>query len=710
MGSCLSKKKGSDSSPSGAAASALVAPQDGKGSVSETFEKEKVVVVETETVAVEESVKKEIFVIKHRKSHDVDKRVEQKGGDGFGCVSATSSGSEAAEMENNNGGHNGVVMSAAPVRTSSCTKEEVDAILIQCGRLSRSSSGKAGPGVSTPSKKYSGSKRSYDFDQNDCDFAVDGDRKKGSGIGDNIDCCDDDETSEKRHHRQRHRQSRASPQGRRRTPSRERDPNRQHQQQRSGSRDRGSSSGGGSGRRVSRSPGRRSDNPPTTSAEAAEKASSHANAGCSNATRPGKMVSVPATVIDKGNNGSSGVESGNNGAVRRVLVKRNSGEVAASGSKTPRSRSPANARVVSNENQNQHPSLSRNSSRKAEQSPYRRNPLSEIDPNINNRGLKAREIEPDCQQKPNMKDMNNGKVVVHGTNNRSSSRGKVFQVVEEAGEPKGLQPRTNSIETTIVVASGAESLKPQALTRTRSSRRSRDLDLNPETLLNPTPSYTTLLLEDIQNFHQKNTTTPSISLPACVSKAHSILEAVADLNSCTSSNPSYAFSDDRRNFTETHQNSMDDKNPAGKKRLEAKDPFVVESEIVVCNDLMEPSLHKYVTVKRGTIGGGGEMEEQESSGSNSFVGVSQLHSWEPNSADSTDCWTSRSNTREEYPSPVCFQRHALSEPGRESEETQKRMGRRKREIDHQQNGIGRGRLGTSSRGGGLHTVPSIAST
>ena len=36
-------------------------------------------------------------------------------------------------------GHNGVVMSEAPVRTLSCTKEEVDEILIQCGRLSRSS-------------------------------------------------------------------------------------------------------------------------------------------------------------------------------------------------------------------------------------------------------------------------------------------------------------------------------------------------------------------------------------------------------------------------------------------------------------------------------------------------------------------------------------------------------------------------------------------
>ena len=388
MGSCLSKKKGSDSSPG-----ASVAPQEGKVSINETLEKEKekVVVAVESGAAAEESVKKEIFVIKHRKSHDVDKRVEQKGGDGVGSVSAASSGSEGPEMGDNGRGHNGVVMSAAPVRTSSCTKEEVDAILIQCGRLSRSSSGKAGPGVSTPSKKYSGSKRSYDFDQNDCDFG-----EKGNSIEDDVDCCVDDGTAERRHHRHRHRQSRASPQGRRRTPSRERDPSRQHQQQRSGSRDRGS--GGGGGRRVSRSPGRRSDSSPITD-EAAEKASSGGSGG-SGATRPGKMVSVPATVIDKGNNCGTGVESGSNGTVRRVLVKRNSGEMAAaSGSRTPRSQSPANARAVSNDNQNQqHQSLSRNPSRKAEQSPYRRNPLSEIDPNINNRGSKAREIEPDCQQ------------------------------------------------------------------------------------------------------------------------------------------------------------------------------------------------------------------------------------------------------------------------------------------------------------------------
>ena len=225
-------------------------------------------------------------------------------------------------MGDNGRGHNGVVMSAAPVRTSSCTKEEVDAILIQCGRLSRRSFGKARLGVSTPSKKFSGSKRSYDFDQNDCDFG-----EKGNSIEDDVDCCVDDGIAETRRHR--HRQSRASPQGRRRTPSSERDSSRQHQQQRSGSRDRGS--GDGSGRRVSRSPGRRSDNPPIT-AEAAEKASS----GGGGATRPGKMVSVPATSIDKGNYCGNGVESGKNGTVRRVLVKRNSGEMtAASNSKTP---------------------------------------------------------------------------------------------------------------------------------------------------------------------------------------------------------------------------------------------------------------------------------------------------------------------------------------------------------------------------------------
>ncbi|GJZ73264.1 putative retrotransposon protein [Tanacetum coccineum] len=82
----------------------------------------------------------------------------------------------------------------------------------------------------------------------------------------------------------------------------------------------------------------------------------------------------------------------------------------------------------------------------------------------------------------------------------------------------------------------------------RIRKLSRDLDMNQETRFDPSPpSYASLLLEDIHNFHQKNTnssaatTQPSFALPECVSKACSIMEAVADLNSNTSS----LLSDDR---------------------------------------------------------------------------------------------------------------------------------------------------------------------
>jgi len=121
-----------------------------------------------------------------------------------------------------------VVVPSAPVRTSSCTKEEVDAILIQCGRLSRSSSG-AGRAASSEAagghrRRRSGSKRSYDFDQ---------DARSGGGA---------DEDWE--------RQGTAAVS----RPS----PHRGSlQRKRSGSRER---SGGGSGSwRASRSPGRRTD-------------------------------------------------------------------------------------------------------------------------------------------------------------------------------------------------------------------------------------------------------------------------------------------------------------------------------------------------------------------------------------------------------------------------------------------------------------------
>lgn len=159
-----------------------------------------------------------------------------------------------------------------------------------------------------------------------------------------------------------------------------------------------------------------------------------------------------------------------------------------------------------------------------------------------------------------------------------------------------------------------ETLNPRAVTQNRSSRRSsRDFDQN--------LGYTSLLLEDIQNYHHHHNNT-AFSLPACVSKACSILEAVADLNSSSSENDKGSFN-----------------GRFGKRGSVPREP-IFESEIVVKDDLMEPSLHKYVSVRDlgGGGGGGGEMEPQESAGSNSFL-LGQpwaASSWEPNSVDSTD--------------------------------------------------------------------------
>ncbi|XP_021297906.1 uncharacterized protein At1g65710-like [Herrania umbratica] len=648
-------------------------------------------------------VKKEVFVIKHRKSHDRDRRSPppQK-------AAPHSTENESASSVSDEGG---ICNINTAVRTSSCTKEEVDAILIQCGRLSRSnSSGK----TASSSRKYSGSKRSYDFDnENDNDHigvasADYGSRKKG-----NDGFCDDD--------RPRHRQSSrsSSSQGRRRTPSRERE---QHQQ-RSGSRERGTSSGG---RRVSRSPGRRSEN---TQGSLGSNAANATN-------RPGKMVSVPATVsslvMDKSTIGAAGVEAATTtaNAIKRISVKRNVGEAAVGsrGAASPRSQSPArpnpNANNAKGCNENQlQPTLSRSSSRKAEHSPYRRNPLSEIDPNslaypqsaanktstcINKGQGGLKEYTNVINQKLNA-EMSH-KVIVQGAN-KAGSIGTADNKVANVNSTAKEQRMVEEVKTEPPMA-GAENPKPQTLTRSRSSRRSRDLDLNPETLLNPIPSsYTTLLLEDIQNFHQTNNP-PSFSLPSCVSKACSILEAVADLNSTTSSNLSCAFSEDRKGLS-TDESSKNGYNATvGRKMAETRDPFV-ESEVVGGDDLMEPSFHKYVTVRRGGTLGGTDMEEQESSGSNSFVGSGQQQhwgfsssSWEPNSADSTDRWTSRTKSREEdHSSSLELQRQAVAEPESGSDiknSTRKGLSGRRKDADLQHVGIGRaGKIGA---GKGLHPV------
>ncbi|KAI4306322.1 hypothetical protein L6164_029610 [Bauhinia variegata] len=736
MGACLSKKKGSSSVSSPVAAAAKsdsAGPAQASAELKSsgygiTVSKPKVEAdpdVNVKKIEQEKQdpvqedegqVKKEIFIIKHRKSHDGRDRkpksppaqqdVAQPASDGLVSAS-TSSSSEAPELMGNKMAPGAAAMSVG-VRTSSCSKEEVDAILIQCGRLSRSSSSKAASSSIASGerrRRYSGSKRSYDFDHCENDTtSADDDQKKANAI-DNSDLCEDE--AEKRHqHRQRHRQSpKPSSQGRRRTPSRERD-----QHQRSSSRER----------RVSRSPGRRASETTNSTNNASANASNNSNNG---SARRGKMVSVPATIssltMDKSNNVGGGGESAVATGIKRISVKRNVGDNGIVGSRaeaSPRSQSPArtngnaaNAKV-SSDNQQQ-PSLSRNSSRKAEKSPHRRNPLSEIDLNSlaypqteNNNGTREqsrikREIQPEVNQKPNA-DMNDN------TRNKTTSRVTLDKGVtlscktneHPEEEKKVLSSMTENIVKT-VVPSGIDNLKPQTLTRSRSARRSRDLDFNPEAMLNPDQSYTSLLLEDIQNFHQK--IAPPVSLPACVTKACSILEAVADLNSTTSANLSGAFSEDRRSLGAYHH---------GKRMPDTKDPFV-ESEVAVSDDVMEPSMQKYVTVRRGSLGAV-DSEDQESSGSNSFTisgnqcwGMSSS-SWEPNSADSKDCWTSRLNSREEGQKSTLGLGGSLSaEAGRDMDETRKRLNSKRRDSDHQNSsGIGRGRLDATK---GLHAIPVV---
>ncbi|KAL2504451.1 Uncharacterized protein Adt_20072 [Abeliophyllum distichum] len=654
MGSCLSKKNTCSSSPG-----PILKPQE---QIETNTQLEKKKAAEEEIV-----VKKEVFFMKHRKSHEVERRSEEEKNEAQKVVTeVVETGKNSSPINEINGelGNGKGVTMETPLRTSSCTKEEVDAILIQCGRLSRSSStgkvGLSGSGVSSENpgnlqrvRKYSGSKRSFDFDNEN---GSQGPNADGSNVADG-----DNDTvmrGKENRHRQSQRQSRtggSAAQGRRRTPSRERD---QAAQQRSGSRERGSSGGG---RRVSRSPGRRSESPITTS--------TGANSSAANSSRPGKMVSVPATMsslaMDKSNNagpgGGGSSEPNSTTATKRVQVKRTAGGDSAVGSKSaasPRARSPAGANVKgSNENQNvnssqnQPVSLSRSNSRKAEQSPYRRNPLSEIDTNI---------------------------------------------VMEQMPLPAGIKSVNNILSQVPLEKANAEN------TRAENKLSSKRIDHN---LVNcKAKEQPQLIAEESKvlqgvtgNFALNKISTTSTkrmarTLPSLshlvLLKPALFLKQLLILNSSTGSNLFGTSSEDRmRNPTAEQFVKSDEKT-----RLETKsDPFV-ESEVVANDDLMQPSFHKYVTVRRGTVSEDDDLEEQESSGSNSFVG-SQEHwlssSWEPNSVDSTDRSTSlMSRSRQNNRSPLANQRHAKSELG------------------HQHTGIRRGRVGSR----GLHTTPTAAAS
>ncbi|KAI5391325.1 hypothetical protein KIW84_076242 [Lathyrus oleraceus] len=273
--------------------------------------------------------------------------------------------------------------------------------------------------------------------------------------------------------------------------------------------------------------------------------------------------------------------------------------------------------------QQQQLSLSRNSSRKKDESPYRRNPLRELESNsmaiphsatnYNNSRMQNRsnmEVETEAKQKPNASRI----ALDKGVDAKCKTK------IKQDEDVKVMSSMTDNVVVKTVVPPVVENLKPQILTRSRSSRRSRDLelDLNPEDLLIPPQSYTSLLLEDIQNFHQKNTPPPpSVSLPACVARACSILEAVANLNSDTSS--SLSGVEDRRSPS-GYQSSrnrynvpLGTSNSYGKRAADTKDP-IVESELIVYDEMVEPSLHKFETMNMGSP----NMEKQESSRSSSL--------------------------------------------------------------------------------------------
>lgn len=598
MGTCLSKKSPPSSSSTPAPTTVVTqANVDQNKSL--------------RAVAPEETVKKEVFLIKQRKSHE--RRPEER--PNFNLVVASPlSSSSSGDAPNNN--------KATPVRASSCTKEEVDAILIQCGRLSRSSSGNteaAGGGC----RKYSGSKRSFDFDQEN---------------NRNEQVLEDELVVH------------------RRTPTRDGDSsgNRRHRSSSTAREEERKRNGGSTSRRLSRSPGRRSDQ--TTITLPLSKG-------------PAKMVSVPASTT---------------GAIKRVSVKR--------ATASPRSQSPANANA--RDNNNSGPTLSRNSSRKAEQSPYRRNPLTEIDDNV----PKSEQI--------NKKPLANK---VHNTTEEGAAIKKPYNFQSQKPNDGKNQKILNEEEES---QKGNENSK---LTRTRSScRRSRDLDFVSNDVAdepiggNAPTSYASLLLEDIQNFHQKNSNSNTpFSLPPCVTKACSILDAVADLNSSTTSN----ISDSHVSNTISNSNISRSVSPfsAHSRKISSevvgKDPLV-ETEVFVYDDLMEPSVHKYITVRRGAAAEGVELEleQQESSGSNSIVGQQWFSSsWEPNSADSTDHWSSSSNTRDivvvdkEEPS---HKKKVFSEPAarklRSSGTHLASVSAKKKELDYHQQQVGKPSAATAS--------------
>jgi hypothetical protein len=120
--------------------------------------------------------------------------------------------------------------------------------------------------------------------------------------------------------------------------------------------------------------------------------------------------------------------------------------------------------------------------------------------------------------------------------------------------------------------------------------------------------------------------------------------------------------------------------------------------------MVESSLHKFETMDKG----GSNMEEQESSGSNSLTVSSAklqrgISSWEPSSTDSKDCWAVRTNNggEEGQKSPLGLEGRVSSVARRANMDgAKKKLNSNRRVSDRQR----RGRLGANNV---LHMKPVV---
>jgi hypothetical protein len=208
---------------------------------------------------------------------------------------------------------------------------------------------------------------------------------------------------------------------------------------------------------------------------------------------------------------------------------------------------------------------------------------------------------------------------------QSSQKEKASETVAAASENRAPSSKTTTATRTVSIV--AENTHPRSGCRSR--RASRDFDQNPNLYL----------LEDIQNYHTSAAASPpSYTLPACVSKAQSIVDAVADLNSSSSGSRSCEPS-----------RSADDKGS-------------VNVNAAAAGGGDEPSVHRYVSVR--DIRGRGETELQESAGSNSLSG----NVWTP-SCESTDRTWSTSRSSNHGDEVVEQPRHSKQRPAAQPEPT-----------------------------------------